>query len=150
MKSNALTYELKSLPTFDLFSQLAALVFRVVHNWRGGRRSETILLHLAPVPLLSGQHALAAFPLVKIVSGLCKVHMEATCVFFVRAGAQPDTVTYTMISNGLKSVRESSAWPAILIQNETLIVPSGHFECFCMLTEASTAFYNNRKKKNKT
>lgn len=87
---------MKSLPTFDLFSQLAALMFRVVDNWRGGWRSESILLHLAPVPLLSGQHALVTFPLIKIVSGLCKVHMETACVFFVCAGAQPDTVTYTM------------------------------------------------------
>lgn len=127
---------MNSLPTFNLFSQLAAFVFRVVHNRRGGWRSQSILLHLAPVPLLSGQHALATFPLVKIVSGLRKVHMETTRVFFVRAGAQPDTVTYAVTGKELESVREMSAWSAILIQNETILVPvitysspSGHLKC---------------------
>lgn len=91
------------LPTFDLVSQLAALMLRVVDNWRRRRRSETILLHLTPVPLLSGQHALATLPLVEVISGLGKVHVKTASVFFVCAGAQADTITY---NGGHKGKRE--------------------------------------------
>lgn len=154
-----MTYEGKVSPTFDLFSQLAALVFRVMDNRRGGRRSEPVLLHLAPVPLLSGQHALVTFPLIKIIPGLCKVHVETACVFFVRAGAQPDTVTYTMTWKELKSVGEKKkcVWSTILIQNEIPIAPVisyfffFFFFLFLCVTEkfpsASVAFRNDRKKK---
>ena len=81
------------LLTFDLVSQLAALVLREVDDGRRGGRSEAILLHLTPVPLLSGQHALVTLPLIEVVSGLGEVHVETTGVFFVRAGAQTNTVT---------------------------------------------------------
>lgn len=80
-------YILKSRPTFDLVSQLATLVLWVVDDWRRGGRSEAILLHLAPVPLLPGQHALATLPLVEVVSGLSEVHVKTARVFFVCAGA---------------------------------------------------------------
>lgn len=65
----------------------------VVDDWRRRRRSEAILLHLTSVPLLSGQHALTTLPLIEVISGLGKVHMETACVFFVCAGAQADTIT---------------------------------------------------------
>lgn len=78
--------------TFDLVSQLAALVLRIVDNWWRGRRAEPVLLHLAAVTLLSGQHALATLPLVQVISGLGKVHVKPTRVFFVCAGAQTDPV----------------------------------------------------------
>lgn len=82
-----------SLPTFDLVAQLAALVLRVVHDGRGRRRSKAVFLYLAPVPLLPGQHALVTLPLVQVVPGLGEVHVEATRVFLVRAGAQADAIT---------------------------------------------------------
>lgn len=88
------------LPTFDLVSQLAALMLGVVDDRRRRRRSEAILLHLTSVPLLSGQHALTTLPLIEVISGLGKVHMETAGVFFVRAGAQADTITYG--NKGLK------------------------------------------------
>ncbi|TNN71266.1 hypothetical protein EYF80_018468 [Liparis tanakae] len=81
------------LPTFDLVSQLAALVLRVVDDGRRGGRPEAVLLHLAPVPLLSGQHALVTLPLIEVVSGLGEVHVETARVFLVSAGAQTDTLT---------------------------------------------------------
>lgn len=82
------------MPTFDLVSQLAALVLRVVDDGRRGGRPEKILLYLAPVPLLPGKHSLATLPLVEVVSGLGEVHVEAARVLFVCAGAQAYTVTY--------------------------------------------------------
>lgn len=78
--------------TFDFVSQLAALVLGVVDNGRRGWRPQAILLHLAPMPLLSGQHTLATLPLIQVVSGLGKVHVQTTSVFFVGAGAQTDTI----------------------------------------------------------
>ncbi len=69
-------------------------MLRVVDDGRRGGWSEAILLHLAPVPLLSGQHALATLPLIQVISGLGEVHMETSSVFFVCAGAQADTITY--------------------------------------------------------
>lgn len=82
-----------SLPTFDLVAQLAALVLRVVHDGRRRRRSEAVFLHLAPVPFFPGHHALATLPLVQVVPGLGEVHVEATRVLLVRAGAQTDAIT---------------------------------------------------------
>lgn len=87
-------YALPCPPTFDLVSQLAALVLRVVDDGRRRGRPEAIFLHLAPVPLLSGQHSLATLPLIEVVSGLGKVHVKTTSVFFVCAGAQTDTITW--------------------------------------------------------
>lgn len=91
-------YNLHRLPpsrsTFDLVSQLAALVFRIMDDWRRGWRPEAILLHLSSVPLLSGQHALATLPLIQVVPGLGKVHVESTCVLFVGAGTQADSISW--------------------------------------------------------
>lgn len=78
--------------TFDFVSQLATLVLGVVDNGRRGWWPQAILLHLAPVPLLSGQHALAALPLVQVVSGLGEVHVQTARVFFVCTGSQTDTI----------------------------------------------------------
>lgn len=83
-----------SMSTFDLVSQLAALMLRIVDNGRRGRRPQAIFFHLASVTFLSGQHALATFPLVKVIPGLCEVDVEATGVFFVCAGTQTDTITW--------------------------------------------------------
>lgn len=79
--------------TFDLVPQLAALVLRVVHDGGRGWRSKAVFLYLPPVPLFPGQHALATLPLIQVVPGLGKVHVEATRVFLVCAGAQADAVT---------------------------------------------------------
>lgn len=77
---------------FDFVSQLAALVLGVVDDGRRGRRPQPVLLHLAAVALLSGHHALATLPLVQVVSGLRKVHVQTPGVLFVCAGAQTDAV----------------------------------------------------------
>lgn len=79
--------------TFDLVPELAALVLGVVHDGWRWRRSKAVFLYLAPVPLFPGQHALPTLPLVQVVPGLGKVHVEATRVFLVRAGAQADAIT---------------------------------------------------------
>lgn len=79
--------------TFDLVSELAALVLCVVDDGRRGGRPEAVLLYLAPVALLSGQHALVTLPLVEVISGLSEVHVETTGVFLICAGAQTDTIT---------------------------------------------------------
>ena len=60
---------------------------------RGGG-SEEVLLHPPPVSLLSGQHALVTLPLIQVVSGLGKVHVETARVLLVGTGAQTDTVAW--------------------------------------------------------
>lgn len=62
-------------------------------GWRGGG-SETVLLHPPAVSFLSGIQALTTLPLIQVVSGLGKVHMEPPCVLLVCTGAQTHTVAW--------------------------------------------------------
>lgn len=102
--------------TFDLVPELAALVLRVVHDgWRGWR-SKAVFLDLAPVPLFPGQHALATLPLIQVVPGLGKIHVEATRVFLVRAGAQADAITCGKSKFSFSVIRSKS-------QSETIWKP---------------------------
>lgn len=65
-----------------------------IMDHRGRRRREELLFrHLPAMALFPRQHPLLAFPLVEVVPGFSKIHVEAPRVLFISAGAQPDAIT---------------------------------------------------------